>query len=137
MTTQSEHYQQFLALHEKPDAFVMPNVWDGLSALIFGIGSIGFITRRNILIQLMSIELMLNSVNLALIDGKFAAGEEVTVESLYAKKLVPKRAKQIKVLGTGEIKTAVKLKVHAVSETAKAKIEAAGGSVEIIGEAAA
>lgn len=76
-------------------------------------------------------------VNLALIDGKFAAGEEVTVESLYAKKLVPKRAKQIKVLGTGEIKTAVKLKVHAVSETAKAKIEAAGGSVEIIGEAAA
>lgn len=39
----------------------------GLSALIFGIGSIGFLTRRNILIQLMSIELMLNSVNLALI----------------------------------------------------------------------
>lgn len=39
----------------------------GLSALIFGMGAIGFLTRRNILIQLMSIELMLNSVNLMLI----------------------------------------------------------------------
>lgn len=41
MTTQSEHYQQFLALHEKPDAFVMPNVWDGLSALIFKAAGFG------------------------------------------------------------------------------------------------
>ena len=32
MTT---HYEQFLALHQQPEAFVMPNVWDGLSALIF------------------------------------------------------------------------------------------------------
>jgi NADH-quinone oxidoreductase subunit K len=38
-----------------------------LSAVLFGIGSIGFLTRRNVLIQLMSIELMLNSVNLTLI----------------------------------------------------------------------
>lgn len=33
--TQSEHYEQFLALHQQPEALVMPNVWDGLSALIF------------------------------------------------------------------------------------------------------
>ena len=32
--TQAAHYEQFLALHEQPEAFVMPNVWDGLSALI-------------------------------------------------------------------------------------------------------
>jgi NADH-quinone oxidoreductase subunit K len=38
-----------------------------LSALLFGIGAMGFLTRRNVLIQLMSIELMLNSVNLTLI----------------------------------------------------------------------
>ena len=31
---QSAHYEQFRALHEQPGAFVMPNVWDGLSALI-------------------------------------------------------------------------------------------------------
>src|SRR5262245_11378365 len=31
---QAEHYQAFLALHERSGAFVMPNVWDGVSALI-------------------------------------------------------------------------------------------------------
>ncbi len=35
--------------------------------MIFGIGAIGFLTRRNVLIQLMAIELMLNAVNLTLI----------------------------------------------------------------------
>ena len=38
-----------------------------LSALIFSIGVIGFLVRRNVLVQLMSIELMLNSVNLVLV----------------------------------------------------------------------
>ena len=38
-----------------------------LSAMIFGIGAIGFLVRRNVLVQLMSIELMLNSVNLTFI----------------------------------------------------------------------
>jgi NADH-quinone oxidoreductase subunit K len=38
-----------------------------LSAIIFSIGSIGFLVRRNVLVQLMSIELMLNAVNLALV----------------------------------------------------------------------
>jgi len=33
--TQAKHYERFLALHEQPEAFVMPNPWDGLSALIF------------------------------------------------------------------------------------------------------
>ena len=36
-----------------------------LSAVIFTIGGIGFLVRRNVLVQLMSIELMLNAVNLA------------------------------------------------------------------------
>ena len=38
-----------------------------LSGLIFSIGVVGFLVRRNVLVQLMSIELMLNSVNLALV----------------------------------------------------------------------
>lgn len=38
-----------------------------LSSLIFGVGAIGFLVRRNALIQLMCIELMLNAVNLMLI----------------------------------------------------------------------
>jgi len=38
-----------------------------LSALLFTIGAAGFLIRRNVLVQLMSIELMLNAVNLALV----------------------------------------------------------------------
>ncbi|MEM7605906.1 MAG: NADH-quinone oxidoreductase subunit NuoK [Myxococcota bacterium] len=38
-----------------------------LGAVLFGIGAIGFLVRRNVLIQLMSIELMLNSVNVVLV----------------------------------------------------------------------
>lgn len=38
-----------------------------LSTTIFTIGAVGFLVRRNVLVQLMSIELMLNSVNLLLV----------------------------------------------------------------------
>jgi NADH-quinone oxidoreductase subunit K len=39
----------------------------GLSALLFAIGVVGALTRRNLIVILMSIELMLNAVNLALV----------------------------------------------------------------------
>jgi len=38
-----------------------------LASALFGIGAIGFLLRRNALIQLMSIEVMLNAVNVALV----------------------------------------------------------------------
>jgi NADH-quinone oxidoreductase subunit K len=38
-----------------------------LSALLFVIGGVGFLVRRNVLTQLMSIEVMLNAANLALV----------------------------------------------------------------------
>jgi NADH-quinone oxidoreductase subunit K len=38
-----------------------------LASVIFTIGGIGFLVRRNVLVQLMSIELMLNAVNLVLV----------------------------------------------------------------------
>lgn len=38
-----------------------------LSAVLFTLGGIGFLVRRNVLVTLMSIEIMLNSVNLALV----------------------------------------------------------------------
>jgi NADH-quinone oxidoreductase subunit K len=40
----------------------------GLSAAIFAIGVAGFLIRRNILVMFMSIELMLNAVNLAFVS---------------------------------------------------------------------
>lgn len=38
-----------------------------LASILFGLGAIGFVTRRNALILFMSVELMLNSVNLMLV----------------------------------------------------------------------
>jgi NADH-quinone oxidoreductase subunit K len=38
-----------------------------LSAILFTLGGIGFLVRRNVIVTLMSIEVMLNSVNLALV----------------------------------------------------------------------
>ena len=38
-----------------------------LSAILFSIGAIGFLVRRNVIVALMSIEVMLNAVNLALV----------------------------------------------------------------------
>ena len=42
-------------------------IYLGLASVLFGIGAAGFLTRTNMLIQLMSIELMLNSVNVLLL----------------------------------------------------------------------
>jgi NADH-quinone oxidoreductase subunit K len=39
----------------------------GLSAILFTIGVVGVLTRRNLIVMLMSIELMLNAVNLAFV----------------------------------------------------------------------
>jgi NADH-quinone oxidoreductase subunit K len=48
-----------------------------LSGLLFAIGSFGFLARRNAISMLMSIELMLNAVNLAIIAfGAFTAGSD-------------------------------------------------------------
>ena len=38
-----------------------------VSSVIFALGAVGFLVRRNILVQLMCVELMLNAVNLALV----------------------------------------------------------------------
>jgi NADH-quinone oxidoreductase subunit K len=46
-----------------------------LSALLFAIGTFGFLARRNAIAMLMSIELMLNAVNLAIVAfGAFVPG---------------------------------------------------------------
>ncbi len=50
----------------------------------------------------------------------------------FAKHKIFGKSDRIKVLGNGEITKAVKIKVHACSASAKSKIEAAGGSVDLI-----
>lgn len=47
-----------------------------LGTILFGIGALGFLVRRNVLVQLMSIELMLNAVNVVLVAvNRFSPGD--------------------------------------------------------------
>ncbi|MBA2549522.1 MAG: 50S ribosomal protein L15 [Nocardioidaceae bacterium] len=67
-------------------------------------------------------------VNLDRIEALFPDGGEVSVELLVANGAV--RGNQlVKVLGTGEISVPVQVSAHAFSESARTKIQAAGGSV--------
>jgi large subunit ribosomal protein L15 len=57
--------------------------------------------------------------------------EDFSFETLYTNGLVGKTDK-VKILGNGELKSKITFKVSAVSEKAKAAIESAGGSVELV-----
>lgn len=57
--------------------------------------------------------------------------QDFSLETLYVNGLVS-RTDLVKILGNGEIKTKVNFRVNAVSDKAKAAIEAAGGAVEIV-----
>ena len=64
--------------------------------------------------------------------NRFEDGAEVTVESLLASSAISKAGDGVKILGNGELTKKITVKVNAVSETAKSKIEAAGGKVEVV-----
>ncbi|MDO4412183.1 MULTISPECIES: NADH-quinone oxidoreductase subunit NuoK [Cutibacterium] len=51
-----------------------PNDYLVLSAILFAIGILGFLTRRNALVAFMSVELMLNAANLALVTFSHVYG---------------------------------------------------------------
>lgn len=70
-------------------------------------------------------------VNLSSLEERFEAGAEVTPESLKSAGLAT-RSHPVKVLGDGEITKALNVKAHGFSASAKEKIEAAGGSCELI-----
>ncbi len=57
---------------------------------------------------------------------------EVTVDVLRASGIVSGSRKPVKVLANGEISRSLSLKVHAISAKAREKVEAAGGTVELI-----
>lgn len=75
-------------------------------------------------------------VNLSRLVEAFEEGAVVTPEDIVAKGLAREAKCGVKVLGTGEITKKLTLKVNAISEGARQKIEAAGGVVELIGAVA-
>jgi len=66
----------------------------------------------------------------------FEAGSEVTPETMLAAGIIKSIKMPVKVLGDGEIDRALTVKAHKFSASAKAKIEAAGGTIEEAGHAA-
>lgn len=63
--------------------------------------------------------------------GRFEAGTVIDAGALVASGLVRGDGRPVKVLGSGNIDRALTLRVDACSETARAKIEAAGGTIEV------
>jgi large subunit ribosomal protein L15 len=70
-------------------------------------------------------------VNLSDLDARFKSGDQVNPESLRAAGLA-KRRDPIKILARGEIKKKLTVRAHGFSAAAREKIEAAGGTVELI-----
>ncbi|MBO8431056.1 50S ribosomal protein L15 [Spirochaetes bacterium] len=58
--------------------------------------------------------------------------KEVSLESLIEAKRIHPSSEGLRIMGNGEIKTAVNVKANYVTPAAKAKIEAAGGKVELV-----
>ncbi|MBN2116781.1 MAG: 50S ribosomal protein L15 [Anaerolineales bacterium] len=74
-----------------------------------------------------------NEVNLDQLTESFEANAEVNPDSLKEARLLRDPRNPVVILGRGEMKVALKVRAHRVSAGARAKIEAAGGSVELIG----
>lgn len=64
--------------------------------------------------------------------AEFSPDSEVTPESLLEARLLKNTRKPVVILGRGDVKVPLKVRVHRVSKSAQAKIEAAGGQVEIL-----
>lgn len=73
-----------------------------------------------------------NEVNLDELSANFKADADVTPETLLEAHLLRDSRNPVVVLGRGDLSFALKVRVHRVSASAKAKIEKAGGAVELI-----
>jgi large subunit ribosomal protein L15 len=71
-------------------------------------------------------------VNLRDLEARFDQGAEVTPDSLRERGLATKRDVPVKVLGQGELTKPLTVHAHGFSKTAREKIEAAGGTCQLI-----
>src|SRR6478609_1810776 len=71
------------------------------------------------------------AVNVGAIEERFSSGV-VDLAALQAAGMVPRRLTTVKILGEGELKKKLTIKATAFSASAKEKIEAAGGTAEVV-----
>jgi len=69
-------------------------------------------------------------VNVSRLEERFSAGDTVDIDALFSAGLIKSRTAPVKVLGDGDLTKSFTVEVDKVSGPAKAKIEAAGGTVE-------
>src|SRR5689334_13426150 len=65
---------------------------------------------------------------------RFDAGAEVTPETLVEKRVIKNTRTDVKLLGVGDVTKKLTVRVHAISASAREKIEGAGGTVELLRE---
>ena len=68
------------------------------------------------------------AVNLGDLEARFDEGAAVTLEQLRERRLASKKGVPVKILAKGELNKALTVHAHAFSASAKARIEAAGGT---------
>jgi large subunit ribosomal protein L15 len=71
-------------------------------------------------------------VTLATLENSFGAGDSITPETMHERGVIAKGKRDIVVLGTGELTKALTVSAHRFTKGARAKIEAAGGTVNVI-----
>ena len=71
-------------------------------------------------------------VNLDTLEERFDAGAEVTPDGLEAKGLATRKGVPVKILARGELSKALTVHAHAFSAVARERIEAAGGTCQLI-----
>lgn len=76
--------------------------------------------------------LVVGTVNVSDLERAFEPGDEVTPDTLRAKSLGKSRWDVLKVLGDGELSKNLKVSAHRFSESARQKIEKAGGEVVVL-----
>lgn len=72
------------------------------------------------------------AVNICDLEARFDAGAEVTIELLKANGLATRKEIPVKILAKGELNKALTVHAHAFSATARARIEAAGGTCRLL-----
>jgi large subunit ribosomal protein L15 len=71
-------------------------------------------------------------VNLGDLEARFAAGDSVTLEALAGKGLATRKGVPVKVLAKGELTIAPTVHAHGFSKSARERIEAAGGTCQVV-----
>jgi len=88
----------------------------------------GFKSLRNDTVAILNLSKIQNIVE----KDKNKIKDNLNLKILKEKKLINKKFKKLKILGTGEIKKNIEISAHFVSKQALAKIEKAGGKISIV-----